>query len=376
MPHLTAILMSRGAGARRAVKWSALAFAASLPDLAVRAQDFAYPLFVVVLWIILRDLERPRSAVALAAAVGCLVLWANVHGSVLLGCALLGAYCVWQVVRFRAGRRAGIYVTAAIATAIAPLVTPYGIDTTTYYRSILDNSAIQGFGSEWQPAYAIPLASVGFAAVLAVAVGVIGVGWRRGVRPHPFLLLATAVLCVAGLDALRWQAWGAVMCTIVATDVLNRTQQSDRGSRPRASWIVAAAALCTVSVGFLLMRSATRFESPAPESAMARAASYAVGHPGSQVLGDDLSSSALLWLHPELKGRVVFDNRLELFDQVDLRAWGDFIRGRSPQWEKLARRFDVVVGGSNNTDLREKLVASGRWRVLVADGAGVAAVQK
>ena len=53
-----------------------------------RAQSFAYPLFVALIWIILSELDRGRFSPRALLVVPVLVLWANLHGSVLLGAAV------------------------------------------------------------------------------------------------------------------------------------------------------------------------------------------------------------------------------------------------------------------------------------------------
>ena len=142
---LAAILLSRGAHPRRATKWTLLAFAAALPNTAVRAQAFAYLLFIALLWLVLRDASRRHSRAWLCLALPLLVLWANLHGSVLVGIALLVAYCVWEAVtHLRAERRVTyVYSLVALAACASPLATPYGLRILSYYRAVLANPELK-----------------------------------------------------------------------------------------------------------------------------------------------------------------------------------------------------------------------------------------
>jgi hypothetical protein len=56
----------------------------------VRTQSFAYPLFAAFLLLLLDDARAPGRRVLLALPL--LVLWANIHGSVVLGAALTALY--------------------------------------------------------------------------------------------------------------------------------------------------------------------------------------------------------------------------------------------------------------------------------------------
>src|SRR5215470_1227626 len=72
-----------GASDRSVAVVAAACFCVGLPNAAVRAQLLAYPLFAAVLALLLADVRRPSRRVYLVLPV--LVLWANVHGSVVLG---------------------------------------------------------------------------------------------------------------------------------------------------------------------------------------------------------------------------------------------------------------------------------------------------
>src|SRR5262249_54953737 len=77
------IMAVRGAPAGRALKWTTLAVVGTMVDVSPRTQDGAYALFALLLLLVFLDGGRPSRRWA-AAALGLLVLWANVHGSVLV----------------------------------------------------------------------------------------------------------------------------------------------------------------------------------------------------------------------------------------------------------------------------------------------------
>ncbi len=110
-----AALVARARGATaRSVTWIAIpAMIAYYPVASVmRPQSFAFPLFVATLWLVLDDARRPSPRVF--ASLPLLVLWANLHGSVLLGAALVSGRRI-----LRDGRAAAADRTRAGATAPA-----------------------------------------------------------------------------------------------------------------------------------------------------------------------------------------------------------------------------------------------------------------
>jgi MFS family permease len=361
---LARILFERGAHPRRVVKWTALVLAIAVPDMAVRSQQFAYPLFAGLVWILLRDLERP-SARRAAAALAVVVVWANLHGSVLVGAGLVVAYGLWR------GLRQPAYFLLAIAAAASPLATPYSLRTIDYYRSVLGNSAIRHFSSEWQPASPASLAALGFFALVLTFAVAVTLGLRHGWRPQWPLLFATVGLIVAGFVAMRWEAWAAFPTVVLACDALNKAQP--HSARPVPRWVPVAIPVAAIA-GLLLLviERRTAFEKGSAATAISQVGEYAAAHPRSLVLADDSSSDALLWKQPGLEGRVAFDDRLELFPQHQVDRWGSFIRARDVS---LARHYDVVLVTAGNTDLLKRVESLAGWKVRYQGADGIVAVR-
>src|SRR5207237_3938624 len=92
-----ALLARRLGGSARSATWVALpVLVAFWPEAAImRPQSFAYALFVGVLWLLLDDLRLRSRRVYLALPL--LVLWANLHGSVIVGSALVSVYALLEV---------------------------------------------------------------------------------------------------------------------------------------------------------------------------------------------------------------------------------------------------------------------------------------
>ena len=92
-----------------------------------------------------------------------------------------------------------------------------------------------------------------------------------------------------------------------------------------------------------------------PEARVA-AVREATRDPSARVWATDGTADWLLWRIPDLRGRLAYDVRFELYDQAtldDIVAYGR----RAPGWERVVDGYDVVV-----VDDREHLARADRPR--------------
>ena len=104
---LALIMLRRGVPPIRAFAWTAAAYMVALGSVGIRAQSFAYPCLALVLWLLLEDDRAPRLRPQSWLVIPVLVLWANTHGSVLLGAALVGLYAGYRAVKASARHEYG-----------------------------------------------------------------------------------------------------------------------------------------------------------------------------------------------------------------------------------------------------------------------------
>ena len=106
-------------GSERAVALVVLvAFVTSGSNTELRAQTFAYVLFALTLLLLLGDDRAPSRRVYLTLPL--LVLWANVHGSVLLGAAVVALYGAISAVRAARRLRPGHWLPRAVGLILLP----------------------------------------------------------------------------------------------------------------------------------------------------------------------------------------------------------------------------------------------------------------
>jgi hypothetical protein len=143
-----------GAGWLWAAALSILAAAGLSVALAPRPQDLSYLFFSVLLFFL--ALARRRSA-WLAAVPPLLLVWANVHGSFLLGLGILVLELAWSVLpspkgRVRISQRfpPRTMVLTLVAASGATLVNPNGPALVAYAFHVSTSSQLSVLITEWQ----------------------------------------------------------------------------------------------------------------------------------------------------------------------------------------------------------------------------------
>jgi hypothetical protein len=376
---LAALISSRGVAPQRAALWAIGAFGACVGNTVIRAQSFAFPLFVALLALILRHMRKRHPSWELGAALALLVVWANLHGTVLMAAALIVVYCGLRAAGSLRRQRAGaaaVYVTTALGAALSFAATPYGLSAARYYQSLIGNGVVSSHILEWSPPSLGYVVSYGFFVVLLVVAGALAYAHARARRIEPAELALVVVLALLATQGVRYQVWFVIGGVSFAAAAF----ASSGGKPPLIPhgivWLftVGAISFAAFAAGSLFTTRDSRFERAAPRGAIAAVAEYAVAHPRARVLADDVSSSALLLLEPATAGRVGFDARLEQVRRADLQRWFDYLGVASPGWLRVTEGYDVLIASTRNRRLVAYLRGLRNWSRLYVDDDGIALV--
>jgi hypothetical protein len=334
-----AIAYSRRRGATaRSVAWlvavSALPFFVGAGN--IRTQILVLPLFVTVVSLLLRDQREPSRRVFLVIPI--LVLWANLHGSVLVAAALVALSAAFGFRKAGMARRS----TALGASAIlACLATPYGLDIFGYYRGTLLNPSFHAFVSEWRPlalgVRTAPIMLLGGVSVWLVA--------RHVRRLGMFTVVAQLLLVVLAFAAVRnavWLGLGSVMLLAPALDAeLGRRELSNL----RINFMIGVmgAAFALIAATAVVSRGTQALAASFPVRAGDVVAREAGPNAKSRIFADERFADWLMFEHPALVGRLAYDASFEQLTSKQVLAiieWKNRISGR---WSAAVRGAKVVV---------------------------------
>jgi hypothetical protein len=327
---------ARGASERWTLVVSALVLFAAPWSWQVRAQTFALPLFVAVLWLLVDGSRRPRRRTLVVFPL--LVVWANVHGSVVLGALLAMTY---GAIELGVHRRLAALVFVALPP-LCVLASPYALDLPGYYRLMLVDAPFADVIREWQPSRPGGSTAVFFVLALVAAAAVA----RHPRRLLPFEVVTLGVTFSGAVVAIRGIAWFALAALVIlpyALDgvlSLHRTRPLDpRVNRIAVSMsaaVLAGAALVT------LVRPSSWLETSWPEE-MTAAVAGAAADPEVRVYPSDRHADWLLWKLPELRGRIAYDVRFELYTEQQLDRIVTYDCECGDSWKRAADGYRVVV---------------------------------
>ncbi len=358
----------------RVAAWLALAaFIVTAPALALRPQLFGMACFALTLALLAGRRQRPREAWLVPVVA---IAWANVHGSFILAPALVGL--AWLEDVGEGSARARHTFAVGLATGVATLATPFGLDAWRYAAGIAVNREVTARISEWQPPTPTDVPGILFwASVVLVAVAVAAMARRRGRIAWPAIasLVAFAALgAVAARGTAWWPGVAAVTLAGIAAPMWTRVSgRPGRGSRLNA---LVGAALVVAGVAVLPPWRSVDSGLDAPRGLLAQAPS------GVTAALRDLAGPADRVWNPQAWGSwfelavpapaYALDTR---FDVIPSDAWadGDLIASAGPGWDDVldARRATIVVAnGPPATPLAAALAGSPTWRLVHGDDDG------
>jgi hypothetical protein len=338
----------RGASPLAILAFFVAAFVAAPWGVQTRTQAFALPLFALILWLLLRDRDARRLSTLWVLPILC--LWANVHGSVVLGAVVVSAYGVQALVRAGWHGRAAALATLAPAAVFA---SPFALRLPAYYKLMLFDPPYGHEIVEWQRTTPSGLTAPFFALVAATCV--LLVLRRRKVTMLDCLLLA--ITLAAALSAVRLIPWFALAMLAVMPSLASRAADAPSFRGPAATILAA--------LGVSAVLAAAGWAASRPYEVSSEARGLAVVREqmrGGLVFSDLELADRLLWKIPALRGRIAYDGRPELLSRRQFDGVIRFAR-QEPGWQDFVRGYSLVV---TNRAIAHSMVKTGRWRQVYA----------
>jgi hypothetical protein len=299
---------------------SLVALVALLPFLVTalnaRTQSLAYlPFVTLVALLSSRSRISPRQT---ALIIALLVVWANVHGSVLLAVplvALRGAVDLWESRRISTTDRGALVLLAAPLLSL--FASPYSFHLLSYYATTAFNPAFSTYLNQWAPTTFSPI-SAPLLLLLFVLVWLLG-RTRDTYTTYERVLLVTGT--VIGLLAVRNWTFAALLAVMFAPVGLDRALRR-RAPRP-SPWFgapIAGVVALATAIGAVaaVAHPGSELTRDFPGQAGSAVRSAAAG-PDAQVYAGLKFADWLMWAHPDLEGKLVLDARYELLTSDEIK---------------------------------------------------------
>jgi hypothetical protein len=253
---------------------------------------------------------------------------------------LLGAI---ELVRTRGG--SGLRsVALVILPPLALLVTPYGpFETARYYHLLLvDPPFGRELVTEWrrsEPSWD----TLAFYALAAIAVAVVYLGRRR----LTLFDLGTLLFTFAGaVLAIRGIPWFALACLVLLPVAIGRSLEG-RTPRVRRAFdgVLAFGAIGALALVIVLAlaRDDAWYESNWPHGAVSAVDGAVAERSATRVFATSRDADWLLFRIPELRGRLAYDVRFEIYDRETFERIVRFRGEQGEDWKSIADGYDIVV---------------------------------
>ena len=300
--------------------------------------------------------RAPRWALALL-----MVLWANLHGSFLLGFIFLPFFAWESLARTKGGHGAlaARWAGFGLACALAVLIHPYGWRVLAAARDVLTLGPAMRLIVEWRPQDFSGFSHFEFILLLGL-----GAALLSGVRlPAPRVILLLALLHSA-LAHVRQETLGLMVAALLlgapVAALRGAVSRLPREARPAVAAAVLAS-LTAMGVMALLRGPLALSEQVAPQAALAAARA---AHVQGNVLNEDQFGGFLI----SQRVPTYADGRAELYGPMHYELT-QALDGRDPGALQalLANREIGWTLLPSNLPVNKALAASPDWRRLFSD---------
>lgn len=208
----------------------ALCFAGTINHSLARPHLFGWLMLALWLTTLLQARDKNRSPPIWTALL--LTLWANLHGSFVLGVALIGPFALEAIWEAAAKDRAHVlvqWIMFGLATLIASLITPYGLEGLIFPVKVSAMSTLTYIG-EWKPT-----AFGEISAFELILLSGIFICLYKPVRMPMFRLLILIGLLHMALAHMRHQAVFLIVSSFLLARPVAMGLEADGRARPDRS---------------------------------------------------------------------------------------------------------------------------------------------
>jgi hypothetical protein len=288
-------------------------------------QLFSLAVFPILLVLLRADHRVPSRRIWWVVLL--VAVWGNLHGAVLMGVAVIGAYLLFSRLRRRPVETVAVGVAAVLAVGANPAL----FGTVRYYAGVLGNEAARRGTELW----ARPNPGNLFDLLLILA-GVVLVVLALWSRPPLWEVVALLGLLAGTVTSARHGVWLLMLSAVPAAVRLTRRAQESAGGN-RGSVPVAAGLVVLVGCAGLLW---SRLDGLNPSGNPELVSAVKAVAQGRVVLADEPVVESLA-----AEGvRIWMSNPIDAFDRADQAAYLDLVSGAvTGNSSALLNAAEVVV---------------------------------
>ena len=205
-----------------------------------------------------------------------------------------------------------------------------------------------------------------FYGLAVIALVLIWLGRRRLTL---FDIAVLALTFAGGVNAIRGIVWFALACMVFVPVAIGHKLESKNRGEPRRGLNVGIAVGLTVAVlavaGSLFLRDETWFEEYWPREAVE--AVRAELEPEDRLFAPDRFSDWMLFKIPELRGRIAYDVRFELYDGAFYNDLQDYNFETGTNWKSFAAGYRLVLVDETTKSHTRDFLADPGTRVTFRD---------
>jgi hypothetical protein len=302
-----------------------------------------------------------------------LALWANVHGSVVLGAGLTmlaGLVFAWEQIRTPSESRMRRWWARSLALLAGPVacvfVSPYALSLVGYYHRTLLNGSFGKFVTEWRPT---TFSAANFPVFLIACAGLWLLG-RAGARVSLFERLAFFAIVPGAFLALRNIGFLGLVAVLVLPRVVDGviSHRMPTGPSPvQLGLAVATFAGAGIAAVALFDAPGATFAERYPPRASKTVARALDRDPRAHVFADEHFADWLLFRIPAARGRVAFDARFELLSKAQLQRLSRWVSESTDHWRAAAAGNSIVVLYRQHDKRKTAALVRSGGRVLYSD---------
>lgn len=328
---LWVLMREAGTGTKLTTILTILLGLSSSMNWSVRPQIFAYPLFVLMLWVLWHWQQGRAKWMWLLPATS--LLWANLHGSFVLAFFLLGSALL-----FGAGDKKQLTIWFSLAL-LATFLNPRGIFVWQFVSDMLTSPSDQLFATEWRPPVNAGWQMNIFFAWLLLFIPLAALSPRRLSLLEWVWFLGFGWLALSGLRYVIWFMFiMALLSGPLLTEVIRPfTRESPDHANSRLNYVLGAILLFAPLMMLPGLRESWWVDSPPayhePTTPIA-ATEWLDGHPDlpgplftDYTFGSYLTfalPSRLLWI----------DNRFNAYPPEHWETYQE-VSAAGPAWDEL-----------------------------------------